>query len=173
MPAAPAARGKYHAEQPAGRRGDRRRSFVSGPVVAPVTAAIVVAFLPGTSRSDTIMLRGGGQVEGKVVPDPKDKDRVQVWLLKGRKPLSFRKGQILEVISKASALDEYFEQEEEGRRDASGAVRPGHLVRAEQAPRPGQAALRERRLRSTSRSSRPTRSLGMCITGATGSLATS
>ena len=30
--------------------------------------------------------------------------------LKGRKPLSFRKGQILEVVSKASALDDYFDK---------------------------------------------------------------
>ena len=58
-------------------------------------------------RADEIMLRGGGQVQGKVVPDAKDKERVQVWLLQGRKPLSFRKQQILDVIPKASPLDDY------------------------------------------------------------------
>ncbi len=73
-------------------------------------AAMILGLLPSKGRSDTIMLRGGGQVEGKVFPDPKDKDRVQVWLLKGRTPLSFRKGQILEVVAKASALDDYFDK---------------------------------------------------------------
>ncbi len=90
------------------------RQFVNDAVsrtfAVGLTAAMIALLLPRTARSDTIVLRGGGQVEGKVVPDPKDKDRVQVWLLKGRKPLSFRKGQILEVVSKPTALDEYFEK---------------------------------------------------------------
>lgn len=84
--------------------------LVRGPVVIGMTAAMVAGFLPLTATADTITLRGGGQVEGKIVPDPKDKDRVQVWLLKGRKPLSFRKGQILEVVTKATVLDDYFEK---------------------------------------------------------------
>ena len=44
------------------------------------------------------------------MPDPQNKDRVQVWLLQGRKPLSFQKAQIVEVIPKASPLDDYFEK---------------------------------------------------------------
>jgi len=83
-------------------------NLVCFPVVIAVVASAVAGFAARATRADTIMLRGGGQVEGKVVPDPKDKDRVQVWLVKGRKPLSFQKAQILEVVSKASALDEYF-----------------------------------------------------------------
>ena len=63
-----------------------------------------------TALADVIVLRGGGQVTGKVVPDPQNKDRVQVWLLQGRKPLSFQKAQIVEVIPKASPLDDYFEK---------------------------------------------------------------
>jgi len=62
---------------------------------------------PRAARADVIMLRGGGQVQGKVVPDPQDKDKVHVWLLQGRKPLSLQKTKILEVIPKASPLDEY------------------------------------------------------------------
>jgi hypothetical protein len=84
--------------------------LVRGPVVIGLTAAMVAGFAPRAATADTITLRGGGQVEGKIVPDPKDKDRVQVWLLKGRKPLSFRKGQILEVVTKATVLDDYFEK---------------------------------------------------------------
>jgi hypothetical protein len=63
---------------------------------------------PSLARGDIILLRGGGQVEGKVVPDARDKDKVQVWLLQGRKPLSFQKTKILEVVPKSSPLDEYF-----------------------------------------------------------------
>jgi len=63
---------------------------------------------PRVARADVIMLRGGGQVQGKVVPDPRDKDKVQVWLLQGRKPLSLPRTRILEVVPKASPLDLYF-----------------------------------------------------------------
>jgi hypothetical protein len=66
------------------------------------------------------MLRGGGQVEGKVVPDPKDKEKVHVWLLKGRTPLSFRKAQIAEVLPKASALDDYFNKKKKAPETAKG-----------------------------------------------------
>jgi PBS lyase HEAT-like repeat len=59
------------------------------------------------ARADIIELRGGGQIQGKVVPDAKNKDRVQVLLLQGRHPLSFQKGQIVRVIPKASPLDDY------------------------------------------------------------------
>jgi hypothetical protein len=62
------------------------------------------------ARADEIVLRGGGQVQGKVQPDPANKDRVQIWLLQGRKPLSFTRAQILEVIPKASPLDGYFDR---------------------------------------------------------------
>jgi len=54
-----------------------------------------------------ITLRGGGQVQGKVVPDPNDKDRVQVLMMAGRKPLSLKKEQILDVTAKSSPLDDY------------------------------------------------------------------
>jgi HEAT repeat protein len=59
------------------------------------------------AAADTIMLRGGGQVEGKIVPDTTHPDRVSVWLMQGRNPLSLEKTKILEVIRKPSALDEY------------------------------------------------------------------
>jgi hypothetical protein len=53
------------------------------------------------------MLRGGGQVEGKVVPDPIHQDRVSVWLMQGRNPLSLEKSKILEIVPKAGPLDQY------------------------------------------------------------------
>ena len=82
-----------------------------------VNSGLLLAFLTGlidvgqiNANADEIVLRGGGQVQGKVQPDPQNKDRVQVWLLQGRKPLSFSKAQIVEVIPKPSPLDEYFER---------------------------------------------------------------
>jgi hypothetical protein len=94
---------------------------VAGSLSAVALMAYLVAGFGATSaRSDTIMLRGGGQVEGKVVPDPKDKEKVQVWLLKGRTPLSLRKGQIAEVLTKASALDDYFDKKKKAPQTPQG-----------------------------------------------------
>jgi len=60
--------------------------------------------------ADRIVLRGGGQVQGKVIPDPEAKEkegRVLVILPRGKTPLSLRRDQILSVEPKASPLDEY------------------------------------------------------------------
>jgi hypothetical protein len=72
-----------------------------------IVALGLFAWGTADARADVIVLRGGGQVQGKVVPDPKNKDRVQVWLLQGRNPLSFQKEQVVEVIAKPSPLDDY------------------------------------------------------------------
>jgi hypothetical protein len=85
-----------------------RASATAGAILAAACVVLIVGSRPRSARADVILLRGGGQVEGKVVPDPGDKDKVQVWLLQGRKPLSFQKAKILEVIKKASPLDDYF-----------------------------------------------------------------
>jgi hypothetical protein len=73
----------------------------------PIGVLGLIAWEASGARADVIMLRGGGQVQGKVLPDPKTKDRVQVWLLQGRNPLSFEKGKIVEVIPRPSPLDDY------------------------------------------------------------------
>ena len=59
------------------------------------------------ARADRIALRGGGQVRGKVLPDPKHADRVTILTERGKTPLSFRKEQIVEVVAERSALDDY------------------------------------------------------------------
>lgn len=69
-----------------------------------------LAVLAGTccaSRADVIVLRGGGEIEGKVISDANKPDTVQVLLLKGRNPITFHKKQILQVIPKPSPLDDY------------------------------------------------------------------
>ena len=46
-------------------------------------------------------------MEGEISPDPKDPQRVLVWLLNGKNPLSFERKKILETIPKTTPLDEY------------------------------------------------------------------
>ncbi len=65
------------------------------------------AYLATSARGDVIELRGGGQIQGKVVPDPKDKGKVQILLMQGRHPLTFQKDRIARVVPKASPLDDY------------------------------------------------------------------
>ena len=61
----------------------------------------------GDARGDRIVVRGGGQIVGKVSPDPKDPDRVSVLTERGKTPLSLRKAQVLQVIAEPGPLDEY------------------------------------------------------------------
>ena len=64
------------------------------------------------ARSDVIILRGGGEIQGKVIADPKKPDTVQVLLMKGSKPLTFQKKQILQVVPKPGPLDTYLEKKQ-------------------------------------------------------------
>ncbi len=57
--------------------------------------------------ADVIELRGGGEIQGKVITDPAKPDTVQVLLLKGKNPLTFQRKQILKVTPKVSPLDQY------------------------------------------------------------------
>ncbi|WP_165233193.1 HEAT repeat domain-containing protein [Aquisphaera insulae] len=67
----------------------------------------LVAARGGRARADTIVLRGSGELQGKVLKDPKDPLHVRVLLMKGRRPLQFDANQILDVIPRPSPLDEY------------------------------------------------------------------
>ena len=78
-----------------------------------------------SATADVIVLRGGGRLHGKVVPVPaaadskskssstskskqkKKEDRVEVLLLNSKTPLMLPREQILEIVPKASPLDEY------------------------------------------------------------------
>lgn len=75
-----------------------------------LSLALSAALAP--ARADLIALKGGGQVQGKVVPDPDDKkgERVFVVLPRGKTPLTLRKEQILEVLAQPSPLDEYVDR---------------------------------------------------------------
>jgi hypothetical protein len=74
---------------------------------AVATALIGMSILASPALADKIVLRGGGQIKGKVLPDPKRADRVSVLTERGKTPLTFEKAKIVEVIPQPSPLDEY------------------------------------------------------------------
>ncbi|WP_406695012.1 HEAT repeat domain-containing protein [Singulisphaera sp. Ch08] len=76
--------------------------------VAPLLLGLVLLLWGGAeSFADRIVLRGGGEIRGKVVADPSRPDRVTVLLATGKTPLIFEKPRILQVIAEPSVLDEY------------------------------------------------------------------
>jgi hypothetical protein len=70
-------------------------------------AWVLVLLAARAGRPDQIILRGGGQIRGKVLPDPAHGDRVIVLTASGKTPLSFQKPQVQKVVPEPSALDEY------------------------------------------------------------------
>ncbi len=89
-----------------GQASMRRHGGSGGTIGSWVLSLAVFVGAGVQAMSDTIELRGGGEIQGKVIIDPKKPDTVQVLLLKGRNPLIFQSKQILKVIPKASPLDE-------------------------------------------------------------------
>ena len=78
-------------------------------------AAVVIATLVWASptRADKIVLRGGGQIKGKILPaDPKRPSRVTVLTERGKTPLTFEKTQIAEIIPETGPLDGYLSRRE-------------------------------------------------------------
>jgi hypothetical protein len=87
------------------RRGRREPTIRALSGIAIALALLAVA--PRASLADRITLRGGGQIRGKVLPDPEHPDRVKVLRESGKTPLSFQKAQIVQVAAEPSVLDEY------------------------------------------------------------------
>lgn len=58
-------------------------------------------------RADRIVLRGGGQIRGKVIPDPAHPKMITVLTEKGKAPLTFEKPKVVEVVPEPSILDDY------------------------------------------------------------------
>ena len=83
-----------------GRRSGRRFGAVT-------VAFALTALAAGSVSADTITLRGGGQVRGKVVPLPGKADKVQVILERGKTPLTLQKEQVLKVEPEPGPLDGY------------------------------------------------------------------
>jgi hypothetical protein len=66
--------------------------------------------LATTARADRIVLRGGGEIKGVVVPDKARRDKVMVQTETGSKPIAFAKEQVVEVIAEPGPLDEYLKR---------------------------------------------------------------
>jgi hypothetical protein len=80
------------------------------PRTCPVLTALGLGLTePGAcdARADRIARRGGGQIRGEVVADPRQPDRATVLAEEGRTPLRFQKPQVVQVDCEPSALDEY------------------------------------------------------------------
>src|SRR3954470_11798424 len=88
---------------------DRSRPRII-PILIGLGAAIIGVDAATGARADRIKLRGGGQVRGKLLPDPQDPDRRTILTETGKTPLSFQKAQILEVQPEPGPLDEYLQQ---------------------------------------------------------------
>jgi hypothetical protein len=58
-------------------------------------------------RADQIVLRGGGQIRGVVIPDPTRPEHLLVQTETGTSPIAFRKEQVVSVIAAPGPLDEY------------------------------------------------------------------
>jgi hypothetical protein len=82
----------------------------------PIAAFVAHA----AARGDEIILRGGGQVQGKVSPDPDNPERVRIWLMNSKHPLNFEKAQVLRTIPRPSPLDEYLVRKDRASDDARG-----------------------------------------------------
>ena len=95
----------------------------------------------GEGRADRIILRGGGQIRGKVLPDPDRPDRVIVLTETGKTPLTFQKPQIVRVVAEPERPGRLRGPVRQGGDDRRGAVRARPLVRAAQAVRPGRTPL--------------------------------
>src|SRR5439155_16792102 len=94
-----------------GRMAHHRRRAHGWTIPALIGLAILaVAAAVRESRADRIQLRGGGQIKGKVLPDPQHPDRVLILTGTGKTPLSFQKAKIVQVHAAPSALDEYLER---------------------------------------------------------------
>ena len=75
-------------------------------------------FAPCKARADRILLRGGGQVRGKLVADKAHPGRLVFLGEVGRTPLTFTKEQIVQVTPEKGPLDEYVALRERERPDA-------------------------------------------------------
>ena len=60
-----------------------------------------------SARADRIMLRGGGQLHGKLIANPADPAHLTFVGALGRNPIIYKPEQILQVYPEKSDLDEY------------------------------------------------------------------
>jgi hypothetical protein len=72
----------------------------------PVALAAALS-IGGAARADQIVLRGGAQIRGEVVPDPRLPEYVLVQTERSASPIKYRKELVVKVVPEPSPLKEY------------------------------------------------------------------
>lgn len=76
-----------------------------------LSVGFVCAATCATAHADRIVLRGGGELQGVVLPpDPARPEIVRIQTRTGLKPLEFRKAQVLRIDPEEDDLSEYLKQ---------------------------------------------------------------
>jgi hypothetical protein len=83
------------------------------PRVSWLALGLIALTWPPLARGDRIRLRGGGDLRGVIVADPKQPGKILVQTERGSTPLVFERDQIVEVVPESGPLNDYF-----ARRDA-------------------------------------------------------
>lgn len=80
-------------------------------------AGALAALLVSTAHADRIRLRGGGEIQGVVLPTPPEAEEAEALVLTktSSRPLEFRPEQILKVIPEEDELREYLDRREQER----------------------------------------------------------
>jgi len=84
-----------------------RRDRSRNPIVLGVACGMAWLTLGEVARADRIMLRGGGQIHGKLIADPSDPNHLTFVGEAGKKPIIYKPEQIIQVVPEKSALDDY------------------------------------------------------------------
>ena len=69
--------------------------------------ALLVFVVAQTVKGDRVILRGGGQIQGVILPEDAKSDKVSVQTADSAVPVTFKKSQLIRVEKEASPLDEY------------------------------------------------------------------
>ena len=77
-----------------------------------------LALIAGPARADRILLRGGGQIRGKLIAEKAHPGRLVFVGEAGKTPLNYTKDQIIQVTPEPGPLDEYVLLRESVRPDA-------------------------------------------------------
>ncbi len=89
-------------------------------IVALLSVSLAAWIASGEpARADRILLRGGGQVKGKLVADPAHPGGLILIGEVGKTPLTLKKDQIVHVTLEKGPLDEYVERLEQPRSTAA------------------------------------------------------
>ena len=112
----------------------RRRFGIGRRVMLRISLCLAVAAIAAErARGDKILLRGGGQIRGIVLPaasDAKPTDSVQVQTETGSRPITIKKSQIVKVVDEPSSLTEYVKKRDETPDTASAQYELGQWCEA-------------------------------------------